>query len=71
MELAVGRLYLHRSRVYAMDSFDPEEARRKTEQGYFVIAGGGGLDSARGGCVVSMLRTHRRSISDSALAARS
>ena len=47
MELAVG-VYTPIDPVYAMDSFDPEEARRKTEQGYFVIAGGEGLTAQEG-----------------------
>lgn len=47
MELAVG-IYTPIDPVYAMDSFDPEEARRKTEQGYFVIAGGEGLTAQEG-----------------------
>ena len=47
MELAVG-VYTPIDPVYAMDSFDPEEAGRKTEQGYFVIAGGEGLTAQEG-----------------------
>lgn len=47
MELAVG-VYTPIDPVYAMDSFDPEEAGRKTEQGYFVIEGGEGLTAQEG-----------------------
>lgn len=60
MELAVG-VYTPIDPVYAMDSFDPEEAGRKTEQGYFVIEGGEGLTAQEGDAWYQCFGQHRRS----------
>ncbi len=47
MELTIG-VYTPTQPAYLMDSFDAEEARRKTEEGFFVIAGGEGFISHEG-----------------------